>query len=331
MSFQAEHIGLYFGQSQIRAVQNQHQQHLHLNLAWQWLLTLSGNTVAEIKPKTQPSRQIIKPQLDILGQALEAGFRYRFLEDENAAEQAVSALQMLGFIEQESLLETIQTTMASAHSFEMVREHYDNRQNWLNEFASFTDNVLQRSDDTDFIEQLWLMALTIVSAVVLEDETRFETGTNLFRQMIDKHIHPEGYIKVIVSDEKDAVKAFKEMALACGALALAAEAASQAGQDLWSYEKREVGINTAATYLVYYYFYPDKWRWGVGLTDSDTQAIFREHGAWMDIVCHHFLPRGVELLLEQQRPFFNAYMGGLTTLSHFKIETKGSKRWKLFG
>lgn len=332
MDFQAEHIGLYFGQSQIKNVQEQYKNYQELMIAWQWLQADSDEIVAEIKPQNQyeKNRQIVKPQLDDLGRAIEASFRYRFLGDKTAAEQAVSTLQAnIGLSEQNTLLETIQSTLSAAHCFEMIRETFNNSEQWLDEFASFTDKLMKPNDDTSSLEQLWLITLKIVSGVVLEDEHRFREGITAYQQAINEHIHPEGYVKPIVKDEEDAVKAYREMTLACSALVLATEAASQAGHDLWSYKSRDVSINTAATYLVYYYFYPDKWRWGEGLTENDTQVIFREYGAWMDIICQHVIPRGVELLLSQQRPFFNPYMGGLTTLSHFKTKTR--KRWGLFG
>lgn len=332
MNFQAEHIGLYFGQSQIKNVQEQYRNYQDLTIAWQWLQANSDEIVGETKPQNQyeEARQIIKPQLDSLGHAIEAGFRYRFLEDKTAAEQVISELETsIGLSEQSTLLETIQSTLTAAHCFEMVRETFDDSEQWLNEFALFTDKLIKSTDEASSLEQLWLITLKIVSGVVLENKSHFNAGITAYHQAIDEHIHPEGYIKPIVKDEEDAVKAYREMTLACAALVLATEAASQAGYDLWSYKSRDVSINTAATYLVYYYFYPDKWRWGEGLIESETQAIFRDYGAWMDIICHHVMPRGVELLLSQQRPFFNPYMGGLTTLSHFK--TKGHKRWGLFG
>jgi alginate lyase len=332
MSIQTEHIGLYFGQTQIKNVKEQYQDYQDLAIAWQWLLAKSDEVVGEITPQNEYERhrQVIKPQLDKSSQMIEAGFRYRFFDDKAAAQKAISELQTgIDLSEQSSLLKTIQTTLSAAHCFEMIREISDDSAQWLTDFAIFTDKLNQSSGDATFIEQLWLMTLNIVSGVLLEDDARFDAGVIAYRQAIDEHIHPDGYIKPIVKDEEDAVKAYREMTLACAALVLATEAASQAGHDLWSYKSRDVSINTAATYLVYYYFYPNKWRWGEGLTEHDTEAIFRDYGAWMDIMTYHVTPRGVELLLSQQRPFFNSYMGGLTTLSHFK--TKRHKRWGLFG
>lgn len=332
MSFQPEHIGLYFGQSHIKLTQEQHKKHSDLQIAWQWLLAESGEVVSEIKPKNKRDkvRTITKPTLDRAGQAIEAAFRYRFLDDDSEAEKAIAILQdSLKFYQRETLLETIQATLTAAHCFEMTREQFKEAEQWLNEFASFTDTLLKGAVDAPTLEQLWLIPLQVVRAIILEDEAQFEAGTALYRQAVDELIHPEGYLKLIVQDEKDAVKAYRDMTLACAALVLAAEAATQAGDNLQAYQNRDVSPNTAATYLVYYYFYPEKWQWGEGLTQTDTERIFRDYGAWLEIIAHYQMPRGAEILLDQQRPFFNASIGGLTTLSHLKTQTK--KRWRLFG
>lgn len=331
MSFQVEHIGLYFGQSQIKLIQEQYQKDAHLQTAWAWLTAESGAILSIKNPKNQreASRSIIKPELDNLGRAIEAAFRYRFLEDESAAETGLAILRDdLKFTPRENLQETIQTTIASAHCFEMLREQFTEAHQWLEEFVSFTDSLLKEAVDAPTLTQIWTIPLQIIRAIVLEDETIFEAGTALYRQAVDELIHPEGYIKPIVKGQENAVKAYQEMTLACAALVLAAEAAKQAGVNLHTYANRDVSLVTSATYLTYYYFYPKKWQWGEGLTENDTETIFREHGAWLDMLAHYQIPRGAELLLEQQRPFFNASIGGLSTLSHFKA---ASKRWRLFG
>lgn len=328
MSFQSEHIGLYFGQSQIKLVQEQHSKYPHLQTAWDWLDAESGTTLKINKSKLSGS--LVKPELDNLGQAIEAAFRYRFFEDENAAKKALAILQdELKFVQRDNLRETIQTTLGTTHCFEMLRERFTEAKQWLEEFTAFTDDLLNEAEDGSTLEQIWAIPLQIIRAVVLEDEALFEAGAARYRQAIDMLIHPEGYFKPLVEGEEDAVKIYQEMTLACAALVLAGEAATQAGLNLHNYQNRDVSTVTSATYLTYYYFYPEKWPWGDGLTENDTESIFREYGAWLDIMAHYQIPRGAELLLEQQRPFFNASIAGLTTLSHFKAPEK--KRWRLFG
>lgn len=333
MDFPITHVGLYFGQTEIDNAQSQREKQDDLQTAWQWLLADAGDIIKERKPlqKDADPVQVIKPALSAEQALIENAFRYRFADDTQAGQSAAQFLQdEFQLADQATLFETITQALLAAHAFEILRDLMPDADKWLGNFADFTASLLQADESASYQEQLWLITLRIVSGIILDDASRFEEGTALFRHVIDNDVHPEGYFKHLVADVKEKEVAFRDMVLACAALTLAAEAGAQAGENLWQYENRDVGINTAVTYLVYYYFYPDKWRWGEDeLTEEQTQAIFTELGAWIDISTRRVNPRGVELLLEDQRPFFNAYMGGLTTLSHF--ETKKPKLFGLFG
>jgi hypothetical protein len=314
-----EHFALYFSRNQMNSALKDRETQAHLQTAWQWLLAAEGDLVLERKAqdlKAEPIN-VYKPKLSPLGQALESAFRYRFLDDTEGGEKAWAYLQQsLG--EKASLFDTISDTVAAAQLAEML--HPLVSQEWREAYAEWSARLLAM--EANPLESLWQIALSIVSGVVLEDEARIEVGTEQFRKAVDEQIHPEGYFKPLVEGAKDAPKVFREMLLCLGALSLAAEAGEQLGLKLWAYERRDVGLNTAASYLVYYYFYPDKWRWGTGLTEVDTQAFFAEYGAFMEMLTSHVNPRGVELLLEEQRPFFSPILGGLTTLSHSKTEKR---------
>ena len=90
-----------------------------------------------------------------------------------------------------------------------------------------------------------------------------------------------------------------------------------------------MSLNTAVTYLVYYYFYPEKWRWDEQISREDTERLFRQYGAWLEIATSRANPRGVELLLEEQRPCFGPLVGGLTTLSHSETVKRRRFGWLL--
>jgi hypothetical protein len=171
-----------------------------------------------------------------------------------------------------------------------------------------------------------LLTLEIVAAIVLDEEGRFSPAVDQFRHIIDHDIHPEGYIKPVITAEPEEQATFQDMFLTLAALTLAAEAATQAGVDLWAYEKREVGLKTVAAYLLYYYFYPEKWHWKTAPTEEETRQLFKQYGAFMEIVTYRGQPRGVEMLLDEQRPLFSGLVGGLTTLTHSKI-SKRKRRW----
>ena len=333
MGFDIKHSALYFGQAEIDNARSEREKNENLQSAWQWLLAQPGDVVKEVKAKDKKSEpeQIVKPELSQAGELIESAFRYCFVEDKSAGQDAIDKLSSgFGLSDKANLLETVIDTVTVAQAFEMLRDIMPEGTSWLEDFSNFTDSLLENYEDAEFLEQLWLITLKMVSAVVLEDEERFKEAVADVKQVINTQLHPEGYFKPLSIKPETKEVAYKEMVLACGALTLASEAATQAGENLWKYENRGSGLNTAVTYLVYYYFYPDKWRWGdEDLSVEHTEAIFADSGAWIEISTGRVNPRGVELLLEEQRPFFSPHMGGLTTLSHIKM----GKRWRfgLFG
>lgn len=202
----------------------------------------------------------------------------------------------------------------------------------------------QPEGDTDAGEtvvlRLWTGLAKLAVGVVTANQDGIDAGSAVFRAVIDDDVHPEGYIAEAV--ETRAADGLRNQVLCAQALVLLAEAGTHAGRDLWSYEKRGVSARTAATYPLYYFFYPEQWPWGdktwkrgEGLQqetlDLDTaQAIFREHAGWLEILNAHYGPRplkAVRLLLDELRPIYDAYGGGLTTLSHGFVE----RRRGLFG
>jgi hypothetical protein len=44
--------------------------------------------------------------------------------------------------------------------------------------------------------------------------------------------------------------------------------------------------------------------------------LYREHGAFLEMVNRRARPRTIQTLLDELRPCFNATGGGLTTLTH---------------
>jgi len=330
MTLQIQHRGLYFSTAQIQAAKEQRADNPALQMAWQWLQAVPGDLLREEKPKQAGDAplQIHKPQLRGLAATMEAAFRFCFDGDEAAGLQAVEALYAdRGLYDAQTRLETLMHILASAQIYEMLHQHSDFgriRAAWHDSFADFSGSLLNTENPTP-LEALWLLTLRIVRGIVLEDEAGFNTGVADFRRAVDTQIHPEGYLR-FATDEQDG-PTFERHVLGAAALSLAAEAATHAGTALWTYENRDVGVNTAATYLVYYYFYPDKWRWSDHLDEDETARIFRLYGAFIEMVTYHANPRGVELLLELQRPFFSVACGGFTTLSHGTTQKRKKRRW----
>jgi hypothetical protein len=319
--------GLYFGADQIERVRQQREQDAVVALAWRWLQAEPETVIGERRPSERgaSAEPIVKPALSKVETALEAGLRYRFLNDREAG--AYAARELLagsGWQSAPTLLDTLMLCLPAAQTYALVQPLLAERSAaWLGNFRDFSVHLLQSESDASFVEQVWLMALRMVCGVVTADQSMQNQAIQAFRAVIDQQIHPEGYLKAAV-EVRDGQTYTRQM-LAVAGLSLTAEAAFQSGTDLWAYEHRDVSLNTAVTYLVYYYFYPEKWRWEAGLTEETTHSLTTQIGAFMEMAVAHKVPRGVEMLLDLQRPFFSAALGGLTTLTHYRppVRKKG--------
>ena len=178
------------------------------------------------------------------------------------------------------------------------------------------------------LDRIWLGALQLAGGIVFDSDALRQAGAAAYRHTIDQHIHPEGYLKGIV-DVDGAASTYEAQVSGICALAYMAEMAEPIGLGLWAYESRAVSLRTAATYALFYYFYPEKWRWENDLSRERTTAAMRQEGAFFELVNRRHAMRGIEDLLEEQRPMFCAYGGGLTTLTH-GIAPPTRRRWRFW-
>jgi len=324
--------GLYFGDEQIAYARANREKDADLRTAWDWLLADAGSLVTEKKPhkKAKETIPIHKPALGGLSAALEAGFRFRFADDEIAGERAAGALLRDGreWQQQDTLQASLMQTAATMQLFALVQPLLEaDAAAWREQQLAWVAHLIDQELQATYVERCWLTLLRITGGLLFDQEAWFEAGAAQYRQVIDNDIHPEGYLRPAVERKQPDGDSLLRMLLAVDALSLGAEAAYHAGTDLWGYQNRDVGLNTAVTYLVYYYFYPDKWRWDEGLTVEEVQPLYKQHGAFIEIAASHDYPRGVEILLEAERPFFSTYAGGLTTLSHIRTRPRHRIRW----
>jgi hypothetical protein len=328
MVLQSQHIGLFFGQDHLDAVQAHSKDNAIIESAQAWLRASEGTIVRESYPDKGEPIIRRKPALTPQGQALADAYAYRFFNDEAAGKRARDALQSLGLEFGTSTLTGVYHAINASQLHEMVYPLWDGgaRGAWLGQYITHTDLLLRESDD--YVVQAWQMLLRIVRGILTDDHALFEQGASAYRAIIDQHIHPDGYIKPIAQEKTRAT--YRRMMQTTAALTFAAEAAAVAGVDLWSYEFREVGVHTAASYVVFYYFYPEKWHWSQALTADDTQAAFADVGAFVEITSHRAYANGVEILLDEQRPIFSD-VGGLTSLTHFETQASPQQTRKKRG
>jgi len=326
--------GLYFNEEQIAYAQQNREEDADLQIAWDWLLAEPGTLVTEKKPhkKAKETIPVLKPELSALGTALVDGFCFRFIGDEAAGKRAVKALvenEAYGQQPETTLLDTLMHIAATLQLLALLKPILPDAEHFLERHANEIEVHFAEEGNASYVERCWLILLRIAGGILFGNESWLQMGVEQYKHIIDNDIHPEGFLRPTVERDKPDGGSLERMLLAVGALSLAAEAAYQAGTDLWSYQNRDVGLNTAVTYLVYYYFYPDKWRWDEGITREDTEVLYKQYGAFIEIAASHDYPRGVEILLETERPFFSEFTGGLTTLSHSRTRPKHRIRWLL--
>lgn len=243
--------------------------------------------------------------------------RHRLLGDDDSGAQAVALLQGAELAHRMDVV-TMATALGYLHAYEMVCEHAS----WAGQSGAWLDGMRSWLEGgfgiavSHPVEAYWRVALRLGGAVVLEDDGAFHQGVSDFRGLVDAQIHAEGYLKDIVT--LDGGASFQHQQEAMKALVLGAEIARQAGEDLWQYEQRGVSVTTGVAYQVYYYFFPDKWRWAEvsPYDEAFMHESFSHGGAYIEIATQRNRPRNVEFMLEERRPFFDALGGGFTTLTH---------------
>jgi len=298
------HFGLYFTSEHVEtARKNRDRDRRRTPFAAAWDLLLNGN----VPPDTPGAIQW-------------NGLRYRFDDNLDAGEQAVIDLQnSVGFHldSNANVFDALALHIALGQCAELVRDHPawtpDSQAAWLQRYAAQADAFDRIEDPVRIVEQVWRGLANVVSGIVLEDESRLQTGAAVYRQVIDSEIRPEGYLPAAV-EGGDGSSLYRQLFSVSG-LVLMADAASHVSLDLWGYTSRGISAVTAASYLIYYYYYPDQWRWDA-VAESEATPLFREHGAFLEMVNRHAHPKDLTLLLDDLRPLYNLTGGGLTTLSH---------------
>jgi hypothetical protein len=297
--FKPQHTGIYFTGEHIQQAQRQRHTEPY-SAAWTQLCEL--------------------PESDGLITAQLNGLRYRFAADDDAGEKTVNLLRHgdINIGEDTIYIEAVAVTLTLAQCFEMVRDHLAfplaSQNAWLEAFATRVEQLNRPAYELLHFEHLWLNLLNLVAGIVLEQEDRFREAVKTYKTSIQYDIHPEGYIHKAV-EVQDGHGLYR-MLLSTQALILTAEAAAHAGENLWAYEYRGVSAMTPTPYLLYYYYYPDRWRWDTPLEKDAAQALYRRHAGFWDMAQRQKPSRDRKILLAELRPIYDVWGGGLTTLTH---------------
>ena len=264
---------------------------------------------------------------DGLARAHVLALRFRLRGDKSAGEAALTALREAENLETESPLAACKQAFSRLSALAMLRDLPGGDAALEGELA----RLPLESQTDDLLESLWAAVLNMAVGILREGQEEIANAAQSYRRAIDQRIHPEGFIRGVVDIEGNAsgrVSYEGQLSATC-ALALLAEMAAQRDIDLWGYSQRAVSIHTAAAYTHYYYHYPERWRWGAVLTRAHVEAAMRREGAFYELVNRQQPPREIDALFAEQRPFFCAWAGGLTTLTHGAPRPK-QRRWKLW-
>lgn len=291
------HRGLYFTTEHIQQTRKNRQRE-PLQSAWALLL------------EQEPAEALAAVQWDAL--------RWQFNEDMAAGERAQAGLRGLDIHQPgPTPLDTLAALLTLAQTFEMLRDHpawpAAARADWLAAFAARVADLNRWAGELAFVETLWLGALNTAAGIVLEQDEWLMAGAALYRRTIDEAVRPEGYLPDAVEGSDGG--SLRRQLLAVAALVLTAEMAGHVGIELWGYAARGVSVRTACAYLVFYYYYPEKWRWDT-LAEDQAAPVFRQHGGFLEMLNRQARPRDLKLLLDDLRPIYDLAGGGLTTLSH---------------
>ncbi len=237
--------------------------------------------------------------------------RYRLLDDEGAGRIASQDLPQHLSLSAETPVEQAQQAVTLMQIIDFLREHPQAKERTLPDIPADSDT---------YFETVWVTLAQAIHGILTNNTDSLDNAEQVYRVAVDNQIHPEGYLRPYADTESS--DNYIHHLLTVSGLTLIAEALYQQGRDLYSYDNRGVTLFTAATYLIYYYYYPEKWRWDAELDLETTQQLTTEQGAFFEILNLRGSLRGIDELLEEQRPLFNLYGGGLTTLTHAKVKRK---------
>lgn len=323
--FEPRHYALVFTEVQGRRAREQRDAE-PLRSAWAALR------------RRRPTSTLLRAQQDAL--------LYRLAADEDAGARALRSLPAAATEDAGvGRLAQIVALLLQAQCHELLHDHpaFERRAAWLKDYAERVRAHLRAEDGLLHVERMWLNTLRLASAIVLEDERRFAMACDLFRDCVRQDLHFDGYIRAAAQGRRGG--SLGRMLLTAQALALCAEAATLAGEPLWDFAARGVSALTPAPYLLYYYWYPEKWRWD-GVADDgglppegdhappaeEARRLYRRHAGLWELAQARSPSPDRQLLLAELRPVFDEWGGGPLTLTHAIPEpAPGHARRRLFG
>jgi hypothetical protein len=274
-----------------------------------------------------------------LDRLLISALRYRLKDDPEAGEFVVRDLMTdyaWGSIDQqaESVIAQAKAFFVLSQAYELTRTHPKLADlAWLTRYKQKFAS-LPRPNEDDLIGTLWYSVARMATGIVAEEQTLIDASADYFRHIITTEIHPEGNFRTAVKVDPES-QSLTNQVFGTQALVLMAEMAEHIGLDLWGYESRGVSVLTAATYTVFYFFYPDQWRWNgsefrpsEGVSHEFGASLFKNNSGFIEIITRRYEKplKAVTLALDSLRPIYDIYGGGLVTLTHAIANNKPARK-----
>lgn len=237
----------------------------------------------------------------------------------------------------ESVIAQSKAFFALSQAYELARVHPNlSDLSWLDGYRQKFDS-LPIPPETDLISMLWYSVARMAGGVVLEDQALIDDSVAYFHHIIRTEIHPEGNFRTAVKVDPES-QSLTNQVQGTQALVLMAEMGEHIGLDLWGYQDRGVSVLTAATYSVFYFFYPDQWRWNgsefrpsEGVSHEFGESLFKQNGGFIEIILRRYEKplKAVSMALDTLRPIYDIYGGGLVTLTHAlpSKPNRNRRRW----
>lgn len=300
------HFGLIFTAQDVLNAQT-HRDEAPYKTAWEQFESIASDAAV---------------QANIHQRTLYNALRWRVLGDVQAGEAALIDFPV-AWSDQNAAVSL--PTFGLIQAYESLRDHPAHR----SALTALIHDALPHfahAETDDTVTRAWKNALQMAVGVTLENSALIESAVYDVKTIIES-IHPAGYIPSVIQARPDDPQNFSDTVQTVHALTLAAEVGAHIGIDLWTHEKRTVSLMTAAFYPLYYYYYPEKWKWAEGLLMMDSQPVIQAAAGYLELVNRRRQNvRAVNLILNDIRPILSLN-GGATTLTHHPAPPPKRRGW----
>jgi hypothetical protein len=171
-------------------------------------------------------------------------------------------------------------------------------------------NYLIRAGTSDNNHSYWLACQAMVVGTLAENGELFDYAVRVFKGAIEHDIALDGHMPKETARGSFGIH-YQNFAIE--PLTFLAEMARRQGVNLYSYQSGKVSLKLAIDYFFKYYERPREWPW-----DSTKQVVsgIPQHFGWLEFAYYEWHSPTYLKWLQRDRPIFDRWCGGVTTLTH---------------